>query len=281
MTHGAFRLLALALMGVLAGCGEQLGGIERFGLVAAPEDQALVASAIETAERVLAGRGGILLVPGWSRSSSRAAVSVHAVRRDGLGRLELVATYEECRCIIVNAAALTGWTRAVTGSGGSLLTVEPRSLLAYMLLHEAGHVVEDERTRHQPSPATAPASLNRDLTVQKEREQRADAFAAAAIRAALSESGTDRGLAAASMAMTLGQLSWNLAAHRLLDDFGGTALKKPALFWDRGFSHPNLEWRVLAVNALIADTDVARTLLQDFENARNDGSSGMPRLLRD
>lgn len=80
--------------------------------------------------------------------------------------------------------------------------------------------------------------------------------------------GTDAGLVAAQIAMTLSQVSWNLGAHRLLDDFGGTALKKRSLFWDFGLSHPNLEWRILNVNHMINPTEATTQLLHDFENKR-------------
>jgi hypothetical protein len=57
----------------------------------------------------------------------------------------------------------------------------------------------------------------------------------------------------------------------MLDDFGRTAHRKPSLFWDAGTSHPNLEWRVLVVNDLIASTDASRELLEHFESARATG----------
>jgi hypothetical protein len=61
--------------------------------------------------------------------------------------------------------------------------------------------------------------INLNATAQKDRETSADAFAANAIRTASEMTGTDAGLVAAQIAMTLSQVSWNLGAHLLLDDF--------------------------------------------------------------
>lgn len=249
------------------------GGVERFGLVSAPEDYALVSAAVEASQKILPRVKGVALRLGWKAPFPRRSVPVFAVRASGLGKLELMATYKECGCILVNAAALSAWTVAHMGSSSALLSTDARYLLSYMLLHEAGHIVSDgnvSATDESGSPAST--SLNLDPTAQKERENNADTFAANAIRAALNAKG-DAGLAAARIAMTLSQVSYNLSAHRLLDDFGGTPLRKRSLFWDSGLSHPNLEWRILNVNNMIESTATSRQLLQEFEEAREGGKT--------
>ena len=79
--------------------------------------------------------------------------------------------------------------------------------------------------------------------------------------------------------MVLAQLSWNISAHRLLDNFGGTSFRKASLFWDAGTSHPNLEWRILTVNALISGTEASRQLLEEFDDTRQTTPQPLYRLL--
>jgi hypothetical protein len=184
-----------------------------------------------------------------------------------------MTTYQECGCIVVKVSGLTAWLEAHVGSNDALLTVQPRFLLGYMLLHEVGHWQADEPAEESSAAVGArPGSsrFNREPTAQKQRELKADSFAAFAIRSALGERGTKRGLAAATVSIALSQLSWNLAVHRALDEFGGTIVRQPVLLWDAGTSHPNLEWRILVVNDLIQDNDTSHRLLRDFENARSD-----------
>ena len=199
------------------------------------------------------------------------SVKVHAVAAHGLGRREMAGVYQECRCVLVKAGELQSWLREKTGSSNALLSIDPSALLGYMLLHEIGHLVAKHVPIEGSAAAAAPVTqFNRDPTAQKEREQQADRYAAGVLSAAASEMGTARGLAAAKVGLTLSMLSWNLAAHRLLDDFGATAVRKPALFWDAGYSHPNLELRILTVNAMVDGSETAIQLLKDFQGIRED-----------
>ena len=274
MIRRVVTLWALAIV-FLAACSDEHPvmthpDIERFGLVESPVDHPLLASAIDTVRITLGKNAKVVLEPGWKPNVLKGAVPVYAVSGNGLGVREIMSTYVECGCVLVQASALSSWFKEHVGSSDALLSVNPQFLLAYMLLHEAGHISNNEVESDLPSAGASPSRLpfNRDLTVQKEREQRADTFAADAIKEALKFEGTDRGLAAATITMALSQLSWNLSVHRLLDNFGGTVLHKPSLFWDGGASHPNLEWRILTVNALISGTEVSRQLLETFESAR-------------
>jgi hypothetical protein len=274
MTGRGGALWALAIV-YLCGCSDEglyvtRPNIERFGLAESPVDHPLLAFAIDTVGTTLGKDAKVALGPGWKPNGVKGTIPVYAVSGNGLGALEIMSTYGECGCVLVQASALSNWLKEHVGSSDALLSVDPRFLLAYMLLHEAGHISNNETEPDLPSAVTSPSRspFNRDPTAQKEREQRADTFAADAIKTALKSEGTDRGLAAATIATALSQLSWNLSVHRLLDNFGGTVLRKPSLFWDGGASHPNLEWRVLTVNALISGTEASRQLLEEFDHAR-------------
>jgi hypothetical protein len=265
-------VLLSVLFGLCAGCRENrapasVESIERFGLEESAIDHPLVSEAIAIAAKV-SSRSGVAFAEGW-RTPSTGAVPVFAASGAGLSEGEIMTTYAECRCVIVQAAALPRWLQKKQGSGKTLLSVDAPLLLSYMLLHEAGHIARGHV--FQSSPQSAGPDRGNERESQKSMEIVADEFAANAITTALAENGTDAGLAAARVAVAIAQLSWNLAGHRLLDDFGGTFLRKPSLFQDAGFSHPNLEWRVLRVNALVSPNSAARSLLEEFEDARNAG----------
>jgi hypothetical protein len=143
-------------------------------------------------------------------------------------------------------------------------------VLACMLLHEAGHIahVDTNSGNAFDDASGGGGKFNLDATAQKDRENAADRFAADATASGIQEKGTDRGLAAARLSMGLAQLSWNLAEHRLLDNFGGTEANLSSLFQDAGLSHPNLEWRILVVNEAISHSSTSQQLLSDFEGHR-------------
>lgn len=263
---GAPALLAISLTACSGGAPPTLG-IEQFGLSESAVDHPTVQAAVEAANEILGKDAKLKFVPGWAGKVPKAGVPVYAVSAADLSHEEIMSTFAECGCVVVRLGALGAWEQSHVGTGEALLDIEPRLLLAYMLLHEIGHVANGDLSGGMDQVA-ATAAVNLDLTAQKDREEKADAFAAALIQNGMTDASTERGLIASEVSMALTQLSYNLLEHRLLDDFGGTDLSKPALFWDRGTTHPNLEWRVLVVNNLIAPTTETQTLLQDFEARR-------------
>jgi hypothetical protein len=67
-----------------------------------------------------------------------------------------------------------------------------------------------------------------------------------------------------------------MQAFRTIDEFGAFAVGKPSVFFDNGFTHPNLAWRILRVNDRIQQTDETRSLLKAFEDARELGATSQP-----
>ena len=223
------RLAIAALASfALASCREEAGlasakpGIERFGISESQVHRPLVLSAIQSANAILR-IGDRHFAPGLATSQPATAIQVYAVRGP-LGSREIMTTHTECRCVVVQAGALDAWLAEKAGSGSALLAVEPRLILSYMLLHEAGHIGDDAsilgaESGQSPrilSTAIRPRRKNAKPLPMPSQPMPCDRTAG----------GRDQGLAAAEVAMALSQLSWNLAAHRLIDDFGGTALGK-------------------------------------------------------
>jgi hypothetical protein len=274
-----YRIVLFGSTLLIAGCGpgeltRSSLGLERFGLTESPADHPLMASAIKDASKVLGDYSKIRFAEGWAQSSVDNAVKVFTSTSSGFGQSEIMATYQECGCVVAQSAALSRWLVAHLGTSEGLLSLDAKNLLAYMLLHEAGHVANGDAGRVLPRHTSAPkATSSSQGPLSTDVEEAADEFAANAIASALEQKGTDRGVAAAKLTVTLAQLSWNLSAHRLLDDFGGTGLNKPSLFRDAGLSHPNLEWRILVVNAAISKSETSRQLLEEFERRRT-GDTG-------
>lgn len=261
--------LLCATLGLACNDRSSSWDVTRYGLVEAPSGRPTVQAAIDLVSKILPDPPPLVVAAGWSSNRPGRAVPVHAVAAQGLGRNELVAIYSDCRCILVKSADLDRWLQERVGSSSALLSVDEPALLAYMLLHEIGHFVDGDAEGAMSSPTSGEVgSLNRDDTAQKDREAAADRYAASTLKAALQDGGA-RGLSAGEVTMALSNLSWNLSAHRLLDDFGATSLGKPQAFWDTGYSHPNIELRILTVNALVSGSDVAQKLLDDFRERRN------------
>jgi len=267
--------LAVILVLVVSGCQTKaptpsVKGIEEFGLVEAPVDHTALLSSIRIARLVLGPSAPVNVVAGWNTAADASSVRVFAAAPDGLAGSEVMRSDGGCRCVLAQVSAMTRWLQLRTGQGEERVDVDPQDLLAYMLLHEVAHLVHgDSPERVEPSarPNNKPG-FNLDVTAQKAREVAADRYAAEVIAAAISDRGSDRGIAATRIALTLSQLSWNLSGHRLLDNFGGTGWHQPLLFQDAGLSHPNLEWRILSVNDAISSTKASHKLLTDFEAAR-------------
>jgi hypothetical protein len=265
--------LWLIVLVLLAGCRSNAPsplGIESFGLVESTVDRPTLLSAIQTADLVLGSSAPVRLARGWNQSQVRQSIRVFAVMPQGLSKRDAMTSYQQCHCVVAQVGRVTEWLKEQTGTGSGLLTIDLRDVLAYMLLHEAGHIANgDMNNGNAFDNGSGGGKFNLDLTTQKDRENAADRFAADAIASGITEKGTDRGLAAARLSIVLAQLSWNLAEHRLLDNFGGTEANLSSLFQDAGLSHPNLEWRILVVNDAISHSSTSQQLLNDFEEHRH------------
>ena len=269
MTMRPAARLALAAL-FLSGCGSsssQSREPSAFGLTEAATERATASAAIKLANSVLGSGAAIHLAEGWRGAGT--GVPVYTITGDGLAKREVIGTYQECECVLMTVAGLRSWLASATGSGAGRLDIDESALIAYMLLHEAGHVAQGRTPCGMigTPPDSVAAGSNLTPTEQKACEMKADTFAATAIRAALARKGPGM-LSAGNVAIALSQLSWNLQAHRMLDSFGANAVRDPTLFRDVGLSHPNLEWRILSANNMIAPSESSRDLLDTFEGAR-------------
>ena len=154
------------------------------------------------------------------------------------------------------------------------MTLNAPHVLAYMLLHEVGHIEQGNAAGDFSNGAWS--QLNIDPSLAKVSEEKADEFAAHLIRDVASRTDGSASLTAAWISLSLSSLSWNMQAHRTLDEFGATALGKPQVFFDTSYSHPNLAWRILRSNHLIRPSAATKALLDAFEEARERGAAHKP-----
>jgi hypothetical protein len=165
------------------------------------------------------------------------------------------------RCLFVNP----DWQGQLSPFFGKntpgTLDLEPADALAIILLHEVGHIQKGGLPQSPPID-----TLLASLGPGKQEEMRADAFAAGQIAAAFKRK-WDRGMAAFRLTQALSQISWNLQAHRMLNNFGATSLRLSKVFSETGYSHPNLELRFLVINYLVNPSKLQLDLLTSFLDA--------------
>jgi hypothetical protein len=196
--------LATLLVVVASGCQTKsptvsAKGIEEFGLIEAPIDHPAVLSSIRVAHLVLGSSTSVNVVAGWNASADASSMRVFAATADGLAENEIMRSDEACRCVIAQVGAMARWLKFHVGQGEELLDVDIHDLLAYMLLHEVGHIVHGDLPERAES-GTSPnhkSGFNLEATAEKGREVAADRYAAGVIAAAMADRGTARGIAAA------------------------------------------------------------------------------------
>jgi len=212
----------------------------------------------------------VRLRPGWQNDEDRvtdSTIPVYAVSDEGLGRFEVAFVVEGCAAVIIQGPAFDAWLGAIQDSDS--LTADRDATLAFLLLHETGHL-----TNHDCEGAGALGGgmvYTKDASGTKRREIDADSFAARALRAS-SQQWRDGLNAALSIEMAVSTLSFLVSGNRITTHLGASLLPTREVFWDFGFSHPNLEWRLLSVNYQLDPTPVARRLLDDFEAHRDEAN---------
>jgi hypothetical protein len=271
--------LALALLCHAAyGAGAVKDEVTKRGLLQTSVDQGLVAKSIVRANAVLEG-SGVRLAPGWPQREKSAiseanAVPVYPIKMRAGNDTSPAVVPSGCRCIFVDPEFLAAWV-AFNSKGTGRLALDRGYFLTFVLLHEAGHIKDG--TPGAAFENGVVTQLNIDPSKAKSNERRADEFAAEQLRRlSRSTPATSNSLEANFVVIEIGKLSWNMQAFRTLDEFGSFAVGKPSVYFDDGYTHPNLALRILRTNDLIQQTPQTRDLLQNFEEARTRGAEPRP-----
>jgi hypothetical protein len=127
---------------------------------------------------------GIRFAPSWTKSdgSTKGVVPVYAISTFNAPVNYMIAVPAGCRCVFIQPRAYEDWLDKHLSQDGNRLEVDETRLLAFMLLHEAGHISNGDLGEFDGSGS---GSLNTDSTADKQREERADAFAVEQVKHAL------------------------------------------------------------------------------------------------
>jgi hypothetical protein len=216
--------------------------------------------------------------PNWKGPDSLAGgdpVTIYSISEFRAPANYRVAVPVGCLCVFVEPHVFESWLRQHMSSSGITLEVNEERLLAFMLLHEAGHIVDGDPGDFDEGGV---GNLNLSPTVKKEREQKADAFAVEQLKGAISRT-KEIGpwLDALNATKDLANLSFEMEQVRSQKYFGAALLHTPAAYYDTGYSHPNFELRILTVNDQISNTETSHQLLASFLEGR--GSNAAPTIL--
>lgn len=272
----SFAALVLAPLQMTAPAAlSQTDPVLERGLRHTTQSRDEVAAAIERANALLS-KTGVRLRASWNAAagSESADVVVYLIEATASSASTPAAVPRGCRCVFVNPSLLAAFVNQHSQGTGRFALDIP-SLLAFMLLHEAGHI--QKGSAGVQFDRGEMLQLNIEPSLAKANEEDADEFAALLVREhARPGPSVDAFLTANTLAMELSKLSWNMQAYRTLDEFGAAATGKRSVYFDRSYSHPNLAWRILRSNYLIQRTPETKQLLDDFENIRKRGLDAQP-----
>ena len=149
-----------------------------FGYAETTEGRGLVAGAIGKVNNIVDATDGLQLVPGWEKASwTKDSIPVHLIR--GTSSTMMIFVPRGCRCVVIGVPALLAWLDSVSDAQKADMNVDHADALAFMMLHELGHIVhgDNEGDAFTPLP-TRVSDTNLVSTAEKTREFAADAWAA-------------------------------------------------------------------------------------------------------
>jgi hypothetical protein len=239
-----------------------------MGLLETTNGRELAEKGVKLANSLLGPEAKMALRTSWTEEKPgerHQVATVYLVNAAGAPPLYMVVVPSDCSCIFVQPQRYSAWVVQHSTALNSMLPVSPENVLAFMLLHEMGHISNGDRGEFVESRSENGSELS-----AKEREERADSFAVAQLMAAAKRAkDTDVWLNAMRVEMDLASLSWNAQVLRQHDYFGSIVLATPEAFADAGYTHPNFELRILTVNDQISHTATSHMLLEKFLASRN------------
>jgi hypothetical protein len=199
-------------------------------------------------------------------------IPLYLVTATFLSKRETSFVPPEERCIIVNAQSLFRLSELFATSEPNAREVNGELALALILLHEVVHIVNGDSGSFFGSEAFDLKDLNVATSDQKNRELKADQFAAEQIQTAANSSVPRRIAMGVRIQMVLNAAAWNQAMERAGADLSFSQ-EKPESFLDKGFSHPNLELRLLVMSYQINKSDLNLGLIKTFLAKRQQATS--------
>lgn len=234
----------------------------------ATTDRDFARKTIDLTNSILGAASKYKLTPSWERSrfgpDGKSLVKVYLIRPTK-PPFVLQVPFKSCNCIFLQVGAYRNNIFSYSEKFPQMSKLDERYILAFMLLHEIGHINQNDAGHIDQ----AKGDFNYDDNELKQRELAADRFAAQTLmKSANDKESTSGFLNSMYVQMDISKASFNLQAVRSLENFGGTALCSTYLFADRGASHPNFELRILTVNDILVHSPETSELLRTFEKCR-------------
>lgn len=275
----AYHLWAMGLLSLLAGCSRPdstttPNPAEKYALKETLVGWSAVEQAMQLVNNALNDDVGFRFGDARNRPSGYTDkfIPVCLIDEPNLVRLGPSFVPEGEECVLVNAGELAKLATLFAGDAEVPFTNTEGDLLALILLHELGHIRYGDSGACVDERLLPRTNLNLTANGMKARELRADAFAAEHIRDAFAAvNSAPRLMAGFRLRDTLAKVAWNFTSRRVLNDFGATILRRPDVFWDSGYSHPNTEFRILTMQYLVSPTGDSERLLEQFREARSRG----------
>jgi hypothetical protein len=141
--------LATALVAptlLIAGCKDDLNKqnpVHRLGLIETALGRPIADQAINSANAVIDARTEAKLRGSW-RNAQENDIIVYLIASTAVPSVYGVIIPNACRCVFVQPTAFNHWMTDHTEALPQMKAVEPQTVLAFMLLHEVGHIVHGD-----------------------------------------------------------------------------------------------------------------------------------------
>lgn len=256
---------AICALLICTGCSQAPDLLKKYNWRESTFGREEVDKAAELCNKILAPELSQLKVRTvWSNSTD--GIPIYLVGLSNLTWSDMLFVPEEDQAIVIGRPQLDAFFEQHLKNPDD----RPR-LLAVFLLHELGHIHHGHGGSYADPGAM---SLNTDATDQKRKEEQADEFAVEQIRAgSQADQPVPRFTSSSSVGMALGMFSFNVNTSALLQDFGGRSRSR---FWDKGYSHPNFERRLLAMQHSLSPSEASAEMLRQFDEDRD--AAGKPRV---
>lgn len=227
----------------------------------------VVAEAVSTCNVVLRSDSGIVLRPSWEQSRPVGSLPVYLIDAEGLPADALCFVPDGYKCIFVTSSLFPNLGKLFAEPDPQEVVRQSRDVLTILLLHECGHIHYGDAG----SFAGSSAGLNLTRTAAKDRETRADQFAAEMLRKAKADIAGAfhaRSVTAMTLMAQTMLINFNFFGARVVN-LGSRKFRDKGVYWDDSLTHPNLAFRMLNIAAgMDPENQDAQKNLQDFLDAR-------------
>ena len=216
-----------------------------------------VEQAVNLANQVLEPSGATHFAVSWKMRAA-ATIPVTIVDGDRLPPQHIVFVPDGEEAVVINSDQLPTLLKYFESGSELASKVRTEDVLAFCLLHEAGHIRFGDHGSFVDGGELSKAdivsiALSKDSVrsreiVSKNHELRADLFAVDAIEGAQASAIDDVHDAGVKLYLLMSNLEWNMGLVRdpVSAGFGGDR----TAFLDTSYTHPNLEFRLRVVETV-------------------------------